>query len=133
MCFTSQKSDFNLKVLFIYISLFSESGFAWCAKPAMKFQPHLHSRGMTAYVLHMYTRYAYGRYFRGGPGFAFLKIISTIIDKENNKLVLKNVCHFQSSGISPTKFVNGSVYVNLNVSRGCMCNYYHIKSHTHYG
>ena len=68
----------------------------WCAKPAAKFQPRLHLGGITAYVLHMYTWYAYGRYFRGGPGFAFLIIILTIIDKENNKLVLKNVCHFQS-------------------------------------
>ena len=43
--------------------------------------------------------------------------ISTIINKNNNKLALKNVCHFHSSEISPTEFVDGSVYVNLDVRR----------------
>ena len=36
----------------------------------------------------------------------FFFFISTIINKGNNKLVLKNVCHFQLLEISPTEFVN---------------------------
>ena len=28
------------------------------------------------------------------------------------------------------EFINGSIYVDLNASCGCMCNYYYIKSHT---
>ena len=53
--------------------------------------------------------------FENGPGFVFF-FISTIINKEKNKSVLKNVCHFQSSEISPIEFVNGSVYVDLQLS-----------------
>ena len=43
--------------------------------------------------------------------------ISTIINKKNNELALKNDCHFHSSGISPTEFIDGNVYVNLDVHR----------------
>ena len=52
----------------------------------------------------------FGRHISVRLDFVFF-FISTIINKNNNKLALKNVCHFHLSGISPTEFIN----VNLDV------------------
>ena len=54
----------------------------------------------TKQCVHTRTRYAYRKYLRDGPGFVFFFFyISTIINKENNKLVLKNVCLFSHQGL----------------------------------
>ena len=62
----------------------------------------------------MHTQYAYGRYLRMGQVLFFY--ISTIINKENNKLVLKNVCHFQSSGNSLNSLITASMLIWMSLS-----------------
>ena len=42
--------------------------------------------------------------------------ISTIINEENNKLVLKNVCHFQSLRISLNSLIAASMSIWMSLS-----------------
>ena len=74
---------------------------------------HIQEAWQRTYHIPTCSIHLYGRYLWDGPGFLH---ISTIINKETNKLVLKNVCYFQWLGITSTEFVDGSVYVDPDVS-----------------